>query len=215
MTLAPVPWWIDAVVGLIFGCAAYLAIQMSAAVCRGIEPFEDGPEPATPPANLLIGCAALVGALAAARFYGILPGHLLAIALVVTALVACTYSDILCGIVPFYFTLVPLVLLLALDVAIAFVAHDYTLLIGAAIVTVPFAGAALFSKGIGMGWGDVKIVAMGGLLLGQPAILVFAAAGVAAVVIAAIRKRRHEPIAFVPYLAGAIALAVALPVFSV
>jgi hypothetical protein len=45
--------------------------------------------------------------------------------------------------------------------------------------------------------------------------LAFAGACLVAVFVAAIRKRRTEPIAFAPYLAGAIAAAIAFPLFPV
>jgi leader peptidase (prepilin peptidase)/N-methyltransferase len=74
-------------------------------------------------------------------------------------------------------------------------------------VFVPFAVAALASRGLGMGWGDVKLVALGGAVLGwEAAILAFGCACALAVIVALARKRRHEPLAFAPYLVAAIAL---------
>ena len=59
-----------------------------------------------------------------------------------------------------------------------------------------------------MGWGDVKLAALGGVALGwQPMIPFFAIACLVAAAIALFRRRKNEPIAFAPYLAGAIGVA--------
>jgi prepilin signal peptidase PulO-like enzyme (type II secretory pathway) len=64
-----------------------------------------------------------------------------------------------------------------------------------------------------MGWGDVKLAALGGALLGaQDATLAFLVAGGAAYVVAHRGKRAGKPIAFGPYLAVSIvATLAALP----
>jgi prepilin signal peptidase PulO-like enzyme (type II secretory pathway) len=81
-----------------------------------------------------------------------------------------------------------------------------------AIVTIPFAIAAFASKGMGMGWGDVKLVALGAALLDiQTSILMYAAACMVACGIAFARRKRTEPIAFAPYLATAIAIGLIIP----
>ncbi len=129
------------------------------------------------------------------------------VAVLSLCLSAIWYSDVQRGIVPDVFTLVPLVAILG---AAAYF-QQWSMLLSSAVVFVPFAGAALFSKGRGMGWGDVKLVALGGALLGaQSAVLAFGIACAVAVIVAFARNRRHEPIAFAPYLVGAIALAIAM-----
>jgi prepilin signal peptidase PulO-like enzyme (type II secretory pathway) len=197
-------FWVTPLVGLLFGCAAFLGIQLSAAICQSIAPFDDGPKPGNPPTPWLIGGAAVVGCILAARGMA-LPQ--LALSLVLTvSLVASWYSDVRAGIISDYFTLIPL----GIFIMLAVVEHEYGSLIASAAVAVPFAAAAIFSRGRGMGWGDVKLVALGGATLGvQVAIIAFGAASLIAVFAATIRKRRQEPIAFAPYLAGAIAFALA------
>jgi len=189
-----------------YACAAFLAIQLSAQVCKSIEPFDDGPRPGTPPTPWLIGGAAVVGGVLAFHGGMELP-HLAFGALLVSALVAAWYADVLTGIVPDMFTLVPIGLFLILAV----VMHDYPRIFAALITASPFAVAALISRGRGMGWGDVKLAALGGVALGwQPLIPFFAAACLVAAAVALVRRRGHEPIAFAPYLAGAIGVALSL-----
>jgi prepilin signal peptidase PulO-like enzyme (type II secretory pathway) len=57
----------------------------------------------------------------------------------------------------------------------------------------------------------VKLVALGGALLGmQTAILTYALAALVAIVVARVQRRAAEPLAFGPYLAGAIAIPLAV-----
>jgi prepilin signal peptidase PulO-like enzyme (type II secretory pathway) len=62
-----------------------------------------------------------------------------------------------------------------------------------------------------MGWGDVKLAALGGAVLGAGAALIaFAAACLVAVGVAWARGRGAEPIAFAPYLVASIGAALLL-----
>jgi prepilin signal peptidase PulO-like enzyme (type II secretory pathway) len=62
-----------------------------------------------------------------------------------------------------------------------------------------------------MGWGDVKLAALGGALLGaRDATLAFTCAGLAAYFVARRGGTTRRPIAFGPYLATSILAAVAL-----
>ncbi len=197
-----------AIVTLLFGCCGFLAIRIVSSLCDRIVPFNDGPKPGRPPTVALIGGTAIVGGLLAER--GVNVPALGIFAVLIVSLAACWYSDVRCGIVSDYFTLGPLALVLV----VSFSGHDIAPLVSAAIVFVPFGIAAIISKGRGMGWGDVKLVALGGAVLGfNTSVLAFAAACLAAVAMAVVRRRRAEPIAFAPYLAGSIALAIALPGF--
>jgi prepilin signal peptidase PulO-like enzyme (type II secretory pathway) len=197
-------WLYALFIALLFGCAAYLATVLSTYVCESIEPFEDGPTPGKPPTLWLILGAAVVGATLALR--GDQAPQLVITGLLIAALVASWHADVLTGIVPDYFTLVPLGVFLLL----ALIAHDWGRIFASVIVAVPFAAAALMSKGRGMGWGDVKLAALGGVALGWAlSVPAFIGACVVAAGVALVRRRRHEPIAFAPYLAGAIGVALA------
>jgi len=203
------PWWLIAVTAIVFTCGTFLTIQFAAHICKTIVPFEDGPPAGQPPVLWLLGSSFLLGSILAWRTDNV---ALLAIELVlVVSLAAAWYSDVRCGIVPDYFTLIPLGLVLG----VAVLTRQFGPPVSAAVVFVPFAAAALFSKGRGMGWGDVKLATLGAAVLPlEAAILAFAGACFAAVCVAVVRKRRSEPIAFAPYLAGAIMLGLTVPMFT-
>lgn len=190
---------------LFFGCAAFLGATLSKAVCAHIEPFEDGPPAGEPPVPVLIVAAALIGA--SLMLQNAQVEQLAVAALAVVALVACWCSDTLCGIVPDVFTLIPLLLLLLLGVW----ERDWWTFASAAILFVPFAVAAASSNGRGMGWGDVKLVALGGALLGAPlALLAMAAACIAAAIGYRVKRIERGPIAFAPYIVASIGIVLPL-----
>jgi len=188
-----------------FGCLGVIAVQASRAVCRQVTPADDGPAPVKVFTPALVGAAAVLGGLLVAR--GALPLQVAIGAIVVFALVACWYSDAISGIVPDLFTLPPLAALLLFS----FAKHDWEIAISALIVFVPFAAAALFTRGYGMGWGDAKLVALVGAALGAP--LAFAAltgACAAAFIGHRVAGAPRRPIAFAPYIAAATAIALPL-----
>jgi prepilin signal peptidase PulO-like enzyme (type II secretory pathway) len=190
---------------IFFGSTAFIGLQVSRTVCNGIVPADDGPAPAKVPAPVLVVGSMLIGASLVLLHA---PPLQIGIGAIVTfALVACWFSDALCGIVPDLFTLVPLAALLLF----AFAQRDWGTIASAAIVFVPFAGAAFFSKGYGMGWGDAKLVALSGAALGAP--LAFLALTLACAAAAGghwLLRRARAPIAFAPYIAAATAIALPL-----
>jgi prepilin signal peptidase PulO-like enzyme (type II secretory pathway) len=132
--------------------------------------------------------------------------ELLLACLLEAALVAIWASDVSCGIIPDWFTIGPL----ALATALRIVLRQWEFLAAALLIALPFAVPAIISKGRGMGWGDVKLAALGGVVLGvYPAMWAFFFASLIAVSAAWFRQRRSEPIAFGPYLACAIGVAFA------
>lgn len=187
---------------LFFAVAAYIGVLAATAMGPHLERFEDGPTPAEPAIPWLVAGAAVIGVLVVSHATSV-PQVLFA-ALLCLSLAAIWCTDSRYGIVPDVFTLGPLAIILS---AAAFEKH-WGVWIAALIVFIPFALAALYSKGVGMGWGDVKLAALGGAVLGaESATLAFALACIAAALVAFLRRRTRAPIAFAPYLAAAIAIA--------
>ena len=190
---------------LFFGSIAFIAVQASRAACNGVLPAPDGPPPSKPPDAVLIVAAALLGGLVVAL--GATPTQIAIAALVVFALVACWCSDMLCGILPDVFTLAPLGLLLVF----ALTQRNWGLIFSALVVFVPFAGAAAFSRGYGMGWGDAKLVAIVGAALGAPLAVFALFFGCAAAVVGhRVAGWPSRPIALAPYIAAAAGIAIPL-----
>jgi prepilin signal peptidase PulO-like enzyme (type II secretory pathway) len=186
---------------LLFACAAIVGLVVAAAICARVEAYDDGPQPGTPPVVALIAGAALIGGIAGAHAE---PGRLALVAIVCGAFVAAWYCDVARGVVPDLFSLGPM----AVIAAVAFLWHDPRMIVSAAIVVVPFSIAAYLSRGRGMGWGDVKLAAVAGALLGASnALLALALAAFAAALGAKFRRdAAPQPLAFAPYLIGATAL---------
>jgi len=189
-----------------FGLAGGAGVAIATRAMAGAVPFVDGPRTVRPPTALLVGCAVLAGAA-----FGSHPEQLragLLGALLVAALVGCCWSDLAFGLVPDVLTLAPLS---AVTVA-ALAARDPQPFVAMAFVGVPLALVALVSGGRGLGWGDVKLLALAAAIVGIGASLAAAAAAsFVAVAVALGRGRSREPIAFVPYLAAALAVTIALP----
>jgi len=186
---------------LLFACAAIAGLVAAAAICARVEAYDDGPRPGTPPIVALVAGAALIGAIAGSHAD---PARLGLVAIVTGAFVAAWYCDVARGVVPDVFSLGPL----AVITVLAVVWHDPRMIVSALIVVVPFSLAAYFSRGRGMGWGDVKLAAVAGALLGASnALLALALASFAAAVSAKFRRdAAMQPLAFAPYLIGATAL---------
>lgn len=188
---------------MFFGAAAYVGVLLACSMTFDTSAVEAAPPHGEPPVLVLIAASALIGATVVPHAAGSAQILLLAILNLVLAGIWCT--DVRYGIVPDVFTLVPLGLL----VVVALLQHEWGIFLSILLPAIPFAGAAVLSKGIGMGWGDVKLAALGGAVLGpQAAVLAFALACIAAVLVAYARGWRTGPIAFAPYMAAAIAVAV-------
>jgi prepilin signal peptidase PulO-like enzyme (type II secretory pathway) len=190
-----------------FAAAGVVGALLGITFAERLESLADGPPPQHAPVPLLILGCALIGAFITTHTFS--PAQLVMLAIVCVALVAIWIVDARRGIVPDVFTLGPLGIILL----VAIWQHEWQYFISAAIPFVPFAIAAVLSKGRGMGWGDVKLVALGGAVLGaQWAILAFAVACIAAVVVCYARGRQRGPIAFAPYLTAAIGAAIPMAV---
>ena len=188
---------------IFFGLAGYIGTLVGNAVAETLPRFSDGPEASLPPVVTLVAASALIGAFVTT--HAAAPVQVLLIAIVLCALVAIWCCDVRTGLVPDLFTLAPLGVMLA----VALWQHEWWMFVSAAVPFVPFAMAAALSRGRGMGWGDVKLVALGGAVLGAHlALVAFAAACMLAVAINYTRGRKRGAIAFAPYLAAAIACAI-------
>ncbi len=193
------------ILGAVFyAAAAFLGVLLGSAFAQRITPFDDGPPQENVPVLTLIIACGVLGAIIAPRAP---VSQLLSIAMVCVSLVAIWVSDARRGIVPDAFTLGPLAIVLTL----ALLQHQWWLLISAAVPFVPFAIAALLSRGRGMGWGDVKLAALGGAVLGaQLSVFAFMLACLAAAVLNYARGRKRGAIAFAPYMVCAIGIFIPL-----
>jgi leader peptidase (prepilin peptidase) / N-methyltransferase len=191
---------------LIFVAAATCGILAAVAILPKLQRFEDGPPPFEIHPAFLITGAGVLGAIMA--WHRASPIEFVLGAFVTIALVAIWYCDARTGIVPDLFTLVPL----GVCVAFGLINHEWLVPVSALVVFAPFAGAALLSHGRGMGWGDAKLAALGGALLGIfVAYFAFGVASLIAVIVASVQHRsKPVPIAFAPYLVAAIAISLAV-----
>jgi prepilin signal peptidase PulO-like enzyme (type II secretory pathway) len=196
---------IASIATITFAIAAWAGTLLADVLSKNFKPHEDGPTPVVFPRWPFPVAGALLGL--ATSLLDPAPLHLAVVELVLVALAACTACDLRCGMLPDVCTLGPLVLLIGL----AAFQHNWAAPLGAAFIAIPFAASALFSRGRGMGWGDVKLAALGGALLGAPgATLAFTFAAIAAYLIAWRTGGLRRPIAFGPYLAVSIAATGAL-----
>jgi prepilin signal peptidase PulO-like enzyme (type II secretory pathway) len=185
---------------LLFAASGWTGALIGETLCAGRSTYEDGP------ARVVVGrwtFAAVAGCIGlAVALRGEAPAQLALICFMVLALAGCAAADFACGALPDLLTLLPLAAVLALGA----LAHDWTPALGAAFVALPFAACALLSRGRGIGWGDVKLAALGGALLGaRGATLAFMLAAVAAYAVTRSTGGLRRPIAFGPYLAASIA----------
>lgn len=188
---------------LIFTVAAYAGVLIGSAFVERIAPLPDGPPPQNVPLPVLVLSCAAIGAVLG--LHAASQAQLAIVAVVCCALVAIWITDARRGIVPDALTLGPLALL----VLAAIWQHEWRVFFAAAIPLIPFAITAAISKGRGMGWGDVKLVALGGVVLGpQIAVTAFALACFAAVAVNYRNGRKTGAIAFAPYLACAIGVGI-------
>jgi len=168
---------------LAFGIFAFAGILIAKTYFNGA-PIADGPPVAEPPVIALLIAAAVAGGICAYR--GMPPSALGIVAASCALMAAIWYTDVTRGIVPDSLTLVPLI---ALIIA-GFLTGRWYVAVVAAVPAAPFAFMAWRTKGIGMGWGDVKLAALGGALLGmKDAMLAFAVVSIVAIVIAKIQRR--------------------------
>ncbi len=187
-----------------FGAFSFAGLLIARTYFGGA-PLPGGPPPGVPPTRILIVACGLVGAICGYRGLG--PEALAIIALACALMTAIWCVDVTRGFIPDALTLAPLAVL----VIAGLLTGRWFMAVAAAVPAAPFAFMAWRTKGIGMGWGDVKLAALGGALLGmRDAMLAFAIASVIAIVIAKVRRTGAQPVAFGPYLASAIVVPLCL-----
>lgn len=191
-----------------FAGAVFLGIALGNAFADRVPALPDGPAPHRVPVGILLAAGAAIGAIVS--LHAAMPAQSLLIAIVCVALAAIWVTDSRRGVVPDIFTLGPAVIIAATMVW----NREMATLLLALLPAACFAFAALLSKGRGMGWGDVKLVALGGVVLGfQFAMAAFIVACLAAVAVNYARGKRRGIIAFAPYLAASIALALPIGIW--
>ncbi len=197
-----------ALAGLVlFACAALVGIVMGALVTQGVEALPDSPKARA--VHPLWPLAAMIGLGIVLTLRHANPQQLGFVALAGIPLVAAWYSDAKTGLIPDWFTLVPLI---AVAGYIVFTHHWFSAY-SALIIFIPFAITALLSRGIGMGWGDVKLATFCGTIIGMMAALpAFSAACLAATAVSYARDRGKKPVAFGPYIVGSTLVALAFVV---
>ncbi|HZO95183.1 MAG TPA: prepilin peptidase [Candidatus Baltobacteraceae bacterium] len=199
---------VSAVFGsVLFACLASAATIAAGLVTQNVTPFDDGPPPGRPPSAILIVAATAIGAVLG--LHGLTTADLAAAAFGTAFLVACWCADVRAGIVPDLFTLLPLGAILATQLA-----HGaFPILLSVLVPALPFAAGALLSKGRGIGWGDVKLAALGGAMVGlTDAIVAMGFASLVCGLSAKFVAKRGGAVAFAPFLTGAIGLALVLRV---
>ena len=189
----------------LFAAAGWSGKVLGERLCAGRTPYAGGPQPIAARHWPFPVAAACIGLAVALR--GEPPAQTALLAFIVLALAACAAADLACGALPDVLTLIPLAVVLGLGA----LRHDGSPALGAAFVAMPFAATALVSRGRGMGWGDVKLAALGGALLGmRGAVPAFIVAAIAVYAVARVSGGVRRPIAFGPYLAASIAAALSI-----
>jgi prepilin signal peptidase PulO-like enzyme (type II secretory pathway) len=189
----------------LFAAAGWLGALLSEALYGTLTPEADGPAAIEVPVWAFAAAPAVIGFFVG--FQGDQPLHIAIFLIAVLSLTACAATDFRAGMIPDLFSVGPLLVVLAL----AAVQHDWAPPVGALFAFVPFALLALFSRGRGMGWGDVKLATLGGALVGMTGItLAVALASVAAFIVGRTGGRARQAIAFGPYLAASIGAALAV-----
>ncbi len=190
---------------LLFGVTGRLGSRLAEAWYGERLREHDGPPSVALPAWIFIAVPAALGIVVGVR--GVQPLQAVVLLVAVLALTVCAATDCRSGTIPDLFTLGPLLAVLLVSA----LRREWTPSAGALFAFVPFAAIASLSRGRGMGWGDVKLAALGGALVGLGGItLAVVIASAAAALAAFLQGRARRPIAYGPYLAASIAVALGL-----
>lgn len=166
---------------------------------------EHGPEHAWRRRLLTVGATAGLFAIAGARYDH--AGQLALVSAYICALLVCAATDLLSYRVPNAITY-PAIVGTLIAGALMPGAHIANVLAGGALAGGVLLVPAIFTGGVGMGMGDVKLATFVGLALGfallPPALLLMALGGgvVASVLLLSGLRKRGEPIPYAPFIAG-------------
>jgi len=187
---------------LFFAVAAYFGVLLAGPLSAKFGGADETVRTFAPPGAAIVLIGAVFGALLVR--HAVSPAQIVLAAVAYVALSAIVMVDARYGFIPDVCTLAPLAAVLAFAVW----RHDWLVLISAIVPFVPFAIAALVSNGYGMGWGDVKLAALGGALLGaELSVVALSAACITAVLVARVVFKTKRAVPLGPFMAGAIALA--------
>jgi prepilin signal peptidase PulO-like enzyme (type II secretory pathway) len=190
---------------VLFGAAGCLGKLLSDTLYGAIQRYDDGPLPLDVPMWVFAAASSCI--VIAIGLQSPPPAQVAILLFAVLSLTVSAATDVRTGSIPDLFTLTPLIVVLAVSA----VRREWTPLLGAMFAFVPFAILAVASRGRGMGWGDVKLAALGGALVGMGGMtLAVALAAIAVTVVARIGGCVRRPIAFGPYLAAAIGASLGL-----
>ena len=195
--------------GFIFACASASGVFAGMLVASRIDAFDDGPPPRLLHPAVPVLAFAVLGLALALR--GATIAQLGTVALIAIPFAGIWYVDARKGIVPDLFTLLPLAVI-GLSIVVR---HTWFVAISIAFLFGVFAVAAVASKGRGMGWGDAKLAALVGAVLGlQTSLLALALACLVATVVSVVRDRGTRPIAFAPYMIVVTLAAIAISIHA-
>ncbi|MDQ2908067.1 MAG: prepilin peptidase [Candidatus Eremiobacteraeota bacterium] len=209
------PFWVLALCWIVFAGQAYLIVRFSERFMRPRHnampnaPAGDAAPYAPTDDRVLGGLAAATGFVGVWHFaHGAPLLGLVLLAAVCTTLDFACCSDLRTRRVPAMLTIPAMLVIGAVDIA----GGNWPAVLAGLAIMLPFALAALKSKGRSAGFGDVALVGLGGFALGlELGILAIAAACFTAAGVGLARKRRGDTLPFAPYLALAVQAALFLP----
>ena len=187
-----------------FGCATYLAIEMSTYVSKKKGRVIRSDAETMKLMRVLFPLAsAVVGAMLASYETPYLTFAVVGV--VCAALAMATWSEVVYGIVDDLILVVPLVILLGLS----FLQHQVGQIAAALMLAVPFGVLALLSKGKGVARTDIELAALGGALLGfKFGVIAFVVALLAAFFVNFSKRGQNITVELTPYLSSCIVVAI-------
>lgn len=201
------PLWVFALCWVVFAGQAYLIVRLAE---RYVRPRNGDARPVAPTDDRVLGAlAAATGFVGVWHFaHGAPLLGLALLAVVCTTLDFACCSDLRMRAVPALVAIPAMLVIGGVDVATG----NWSAFVAGVAIMLPFALAAVTSKGKSAGYGDVALVGLGGFALGlELGVLAIAVACFAAAGVGFARRRRGDSLPFAPYLAVAVQGALFLP----